>query len=114
MTAENSTTQMRKGILEYCVLLIIARGEVYASDLIDEMKAAKIIVVEGTLYHLLNRLLRSEHLTYAWKESNAGPPRKYYQLSEKGEEHLQNQIVVWNEMTASIEAIKNPIPKNDE
>lgn len=114
MTTENSTTQMRKGILEYCVLLIIAREEVYASDLIDEMKQAKIIVVEGTLYPLLNRLQRSGHLTYSWKESNAGPPRKYFTLSDAGSEYLQTQVTAWDEMIESVNTIRNSNKQSHE
>ena len=78
MQNENTSTQMRKGTLEFCILLVISRGEVYTSDLIDELKAARFIVVEGTLYPLLNRLQKSGYLDYTWKESPSGPPRKYY------------------------------------
>src|SRR5690606_41205754 len=78
MIVENTQTQMRKGILEYCILAIISRGEIYASDIIAELKRAKLLVVEGTLYPLLTRLKNNGLLSYEWKESSAGPPRKYY------------------------------------
>ena len=78
MIAENTQTQMRKGILEYCVLLIISRGEIYASDIIAELKSAKLLVVGGTLYPLLTRLKNNGLLSYNWVESTSGPPRKYY------------------------------------
>ena len=88
MLAENTQTQMRKGILEYCVLLIISRGEIYASDIIAELKQAKLLVVEGTLYPLLTRLKNNGLLAYNWVESTSGPPRKYYVLTEDGKQIL--------------------------
>lgn len=107
MNAENTSAQMRKGILEYGILLVIARGEVYTSDLIEELKAAKIIVVEGTLYPLLNRLQKSGLLAYTWKESNAGPPRKYYRLTPEGEAFLNSLHHTWAELTGAITNIIN-------
>ena len=89
MIAENTQTQMRKGILEYCVLLIISRGEIYASDIIAELKQAKLLVVEGTLYPLLTRLKNNGLLSYNWVESTSGPPRKYYVLTEDGKQILK-------------------------
>ncbi|KXK46324.1 MAG: transcriptional regulator, PadR family [Bacteroidetes bacterium OLB10] len=86
---ENTQSQMRKGVLEFCILSIISKGEVYPSDIIDEMKEAKLIVVEGTLYPLLTRLKNAGLLSYNWVESNAGPPRKYYKLTPLGQEHLK-------------------------
>ncbi len=80
MKVENTQVQMRKGILEFCILEIISRGEVYASDMLDELTAAKMIVVEGTLYPLLTRLKNAGLLDYTWVESTSGPPRKYYKL----------------------------------
>ncbi len=84
MNVANTQTQMRKGLLEFCVLHIISRGEVYTSDLIEELTQAQMIVVEGTLYPLLNRLKSAELVTYRWVESESGPPRKYYSITEKG------------------------------
>ena len=98
---------MRKGILEYGILLVIARGEVYTSDLIEELKAARIIVVEGTLYPLLNRLQRVGLLAYTWKESPSGPPRKYYRLTDEGSAFLQSLHATWQELTGSINSIIN-------
>lgn len=96
---------MRKGTLEFCILLVISRGEVYTSDLIDELKAARFIVVEGTLYPLLNRLQKSGYLDYTWKESPAGPPRKYYRLTQAGQDFLAALQKSWMELSASIEQI---------
>lgn len=105
MQTENTATQMRKGTLEFCILLVISRGEVYTSDLIDELKAARFIVVEGTLYPLLNRLQKSGYLDYTWKESPAGPPRKYYRLTQAGQDFLAALQKSWMELSASIEQI---------
>jgi len=102
---ENTQVQMRKGILEYCILHIISRGEVYATDMIDELTAAKMIVVEGTLYPLLTRLKNAGLLEYKWVESKSGPPRKYYTLTIEGEEFLQGLTETWNEMVSSTEMI---------
>ena len=97
MIVENTQTQMRKGILEYCILSIISRGEIYASDIIAELKKARLLVVEGTLYPLLTRLKNNGLLSYQWIESTSGPPRKYYVLSAAGKEvlnHFQVKTVV--------------------
>ena len=96
---------MRKGILEYCILHIISRGEVYASDMLLELTSAKIMVVEGTLYPLLTRLRKAGLVEYKWVESNAGPPRKYYTLTEKGAEFLENLDQTWKELVESTEQI---------
>ena len=88
MNVENAQVQMRKGILEFCILHIISRGEVYASDMLDELTAAKIMVVEGTLYPLLTRLKNAGLLDYKWVESSSGPPRKYYVLTDMGRQFL--------------------------
>lgn len=93
---------MRKGILEYCILSIISRGEIYASDIINELKTARLLVVEGTLYPLLTRLKNNELLSYIWKESNAGPPRKYYQITPAGEEVLKALNETWNELVFAV------------
>jgi PadR family transcriptional regulator PadR len=96
---------MRKGILEFCILEIISRGEVYASDMLEELTAAKMIVVEGTLYPLLTRLKNAGLLDYTWVESSAGPPRKYYKLTTIGQEFLEQLRQTWQEVIASIEHI---------
>jgi PadR family transcriptional regulator, regulatory protein PadR len=99
---ENTKAQMRKGLLEFCILLIISHGEVYASDILNELKKSDLIVVEGTLYPLLSRLKSSGHLAYSWKESEAGPPRKYYTLTEKGKEMLEQLNHTWKTLSKSI------------
>lgn len=102
MIAENTQTQMRKGIIEYCVLLIISRGEIYASDIIAELKQAKLLVVEGTLYPLLTRLKNNGLLSYNWVESTSGPPRKYYMLTEDGKAILKQLDATWQELEYAI------------
>lgn len=102
MIAENTQTQMRKGILEYCVLLIISRGEIYASDIIAELKQAKLLVVEGTLYPLLTRLKNNGLLSYNWVESTSGPPRKYYILTDTGRGILRQLDTTWEELSYAI------------
>ncbi len=99
---ENTQAQMRKGVLEFCILSIISQGEIYPSDIITKMKEAKLIVVEGTLYPLLTRLKNAGLLAYNWVESNAGPPRKYYKLTPLGEEFLKELRVTWAELVAAV------------
>ncbi|MEO1052456.1 MAG: PadR family transcriptional regulator [Bacteroidota bacterium] len=105
MNLENTQVQMRKGILEYCILHIISRGEVYASDMLLELTSAKIMVVEGTLYPLLTRLRKAGLVEYKWVESNSGPPRKYYKLTDKGQEFLKSLNATWNELVKSTKTI---------
>lgn len=102
MDIENTKAQMRKGILEFCILSIIAEEEIYPSDIIGKMKKAKLIVVEGTLYPLLTRLKNAGLLKYRWVESNAGPPRKYYQLTPEGEKFVKELKKNWEELVASV------------
>ncbi len=111
MMAENTQTQMRKGILEYCVLLIISKGEIYASDIIAELKSAKLLVVEGTLYPLLTRLKNNGLLSYNWVESTSGPPRKYYVLTTEGTGILNQLDYTWNELSEAIQTAKNVADK---
>jgi len=103
MISENTQTQMRKGILEYCILSIISRGEIYASDIIGEMKKARLLVVEGTLYPLLTRLKNNGLLSYNWQESTAGPPRKYYQITDAGRQVLGKLDITWRELVFAVE-----------
>lgn len=105
MDLENAKVQMRKGILEFCILHIISRGEIYASDMLEELTSAKIMVVEGTLYPLLTRLKNSGLLDYKWVESNSGPPRKYYVLTEDGKIFLETLQVSWDELLESVTKI---------
>ena len=106
MNADNSKAQMRKGILEYCILAIVNRGDAYASDVISKLKAAKMIVVEGTLYPILTRLKNQELLSYRWEESPQGPPRKYYSLTDQGREFLEQLDEAWIELVGQIEIIR--------
>jgi PadR family transcriptional regulator PadR len=105
MNTENIQVQLRKGVLELCILDIISRGEVYTSDMLAELTEARMMVVEGTLYPLLNRLKNAGYLDYKWVESNSGPPRKYYMLTEKGSEFLLELENTWQEMAASVSSI---------
>lgn len=102
MNSENTKVQMRKGILEYCILSVISRGEVYASDILENLKSAKLIVVEGTIYPLLTRLKNSGLLSYLWVESTSGPPRKYYKLTPQGEAFLAELNETWNELVYAV------------
>ncbi|MBN1598393.1 MAG: PadR family transcriptional regulator [Bacteroidales bacterium] len=106
MKAENAKAQMRKGILEYCILLILEKGDAYASDIIKQLKESELIVVEGTLYPLLTRQKNAGLLSYRWEESTQGPPRKYYALTDNGKEFLKELDASWNELVGTIETIK--------
>lgn len=99
---ENTKAQMRKGLLEFCILLIISGEKIYANKILEELKNAELIVVEGTLYPLLNRLKNSGLLSYHWEESPLGPPRKYYDITEKGRDFLKQLTVTWNSFDKSI------------
>lgn len=101
MNVENTQVQMRKGILEFCILHIISRGEVYASDMLEELTAARIMVVEGTLYPLLTRLKNAGLVEYKWVESTSGPPRKYYTLTPTGKIFLESLQQTWEELVLS-------------
>jgi len=106
INTDNVKAQMRKGILEYCILLILARNDAYATVIINELKAAKMIVVEGTLYPLLMRQKNQGLLSYRWEESPQGPPRKYYMITEKGRQFLQELNASWDELVITINAIR--------
>jgi len=105
MNIENAQVQMRKGILEFCILHIISRGEVYASDMLEELTSARIMVVEGTLYPLLTRLKNAGLLDYKWVESTSGPPRKYYILTDSGRQFLQAMNDTWFDLAESVSQI---------
>jgi len=102
MKIENTKAQMRKGVLEFCILSILKKGEAYPSDIIEQLKKSKMIVVEGTIYPLLTRLKNGEILEYRWEESKSGPPRKYYSLSRKGENLLIGLEETWNELVQAV------------
>ena len=104
---ENTKVQMRKGILEFCILGIISRGEVYASDILDALRNANMLVVEGTVYPLLTRLKNAGLLTYEWKESSSGPPRKYFTLTQEGKTAFEELKQTWNELSDAADAATN-------
>ncbi|GHT75372.1 PadR family transcriptional regulator [Bacteroidia bacterium] len=106
MNADNVKSQMRKGILEYCILLILNKEPAYAPDIIRILQEAKLIVVEGTLYPLLTRLKNMNLLSYQWIESTQGPPRKYYKLTPEGEEFLNELETSWEEISETINHLK--------
>lgn len=106
MNIDNAISQMRKGMLEYCVMLLLRKEACYTSDIITRLKEAELIVVEGTLYPLLTRLKKDGLLSYEWRESTQGPPRKYYLLTNEGEEFLQQLDDVWNGLVNSVNCLK--------
>lgn len=107
MNVENAKAQMRKGVLEYCILLILSKNSCYASDIIKGLKEAKVIVVEGTLYPLLTRQKNAGLLSYRWEESTQGPPRKYYELTDSGKEFLKELDTSWQELVDAVQVIQN-------
>lgn len=106
MKIENTKAQMRKGVLEYCILLTLYNQSAYASDIIKELKRAKLIVVEGTLYPLLTRLKNAELLSYKWVESLQGPPRKYYELTSEGVKFMHSLGESWSELNSAVSYIQ--------
>ena len=106
MNIDNAKSQMRKGMLEYCVLLLIRRRPSYASDILLLLKEAHLLVVEGTLYPLLSRLKNDHLLSYEWQESTQGPPRKYYALTSEGEAFLQGLDAAWGEISDTVNLLK--------
>ncbi len=107
MKIENTKAQMRKGVLEYCILLVLDGKPLYASDIIDELKSSKMIVVEGTLYPLLTRLKNAGLLAYKWEESTQGPPRKYYELTDTGKQFVIELGDSWDELVEAVGTIKS-------
>ena len=107
---ENAKSQMRKGMLEYCILLLLERQPAYSSDIIRSLKEAELLVVEGTLYPLLNRLKREGLLQYRWEESRMGPPRKYYALTDVGLQMLRDLDKAWAEISNTVNYLKNHQP----
>ena len=107
MTDDNIKIQMRRGVIEYCILAILARGDSYAPKIIMELKESQMIVVEGTLYPILTRQKNTGLLSYRWEESPQGPPRKYSTLTEKGKEQLAQFDKAWVELIEQIETIRN-------
>ena len=107
MNIENAKSQMRKGMLEYCILLLLSERAAYASDIIQKLKEANLLVVEGTLYPLLTRLKNDGVLAYEWQESTQGPPRKYYKLTDMGHSLLQQLDGAWYELENSVHVLKD-------
>lgn len=106
MEAKNTISQMRRGILEYCIVRLLSQREIYTADLITLLKEANLIVTDGTLYPLLNRLLKAKLLSYRWEESDSGPPRKYYALTSQGQAYLEQLNEAWESITQSVESIR--------
>lgn len=107
VNVDNAKSQMRKGMLEYCIMLLLRDHPHYSSDIIQRLKDADLLVVEGTLYPLLSRLKKDGILAYEWQESTQGPPRKYYVLSEDGKEMLKALDAAWNELANTVDKLKN-------
>jgi PadR family transcriptional regulator PadR len=107
MNIENTQSQMKKGVLEFCILSIIRRGEAYPSDIIEEMKKADLHILEGTLYPLLTRLKNADLLSYRWVESQSGPPRKYFSLTDKGLSFYAELEATWRGMSSAVERVIN-------
>jgi PadR family transcriptional regulator PadR len=105
MNIDNTASQMRKGVLEFCILSIIKQGEAYPSDIIEKMKAADLTIFEGTLYPLLTRLKNADMLTYRWVESSSGPPRKYFSLTEKGAAFYQELEGTWQQLSNAVQSV---------
>lgn len=104
MNLENTQAQMRKGVLEFCILSLLSGKESYASELIQTLKVSKLLVVEGTIYPLLTRLKNDGLLTYRWEESLSGPPRKYYSITPLGETFLEELRKTWNDLVVAVES----------
>ena len=105
MDIQNTQSQMRKGVLEFCILSVIKKGEVYPSDIVETMKVAGLSILEGTLYPLLTRLKNADLLTYRWVESNSGPPRKYFLMTEKGLDFYTELENTWKELADAVHNI---------
>ena len=112
-SAENVKAQMRKGVLEYCILSVLAEGDAYASDIINRLKDARMIVVEGTLYPLLTRQKNAGLLAYRWEESTQGPPRKYYSITDEGARFLADLDISWQELVDSVNKLRNSNKTNN-
>ncbi|MCD6017188.1 MAG: PadR family transcriptional regulator [Bacteroidetes bacterium] len=110
VNSENTKAQMRKGVLELCILSILSQGDAYPTEIIEKLKETKLVVVEGTLYPLLTRLKNTGLLTYRWEESTSGPPRKYYMLTEIGVTYLKELHLSWYEL---VDAVNKTINKQD-
>ena len=113
MKAENTKAQMKKGVLELCILGLTAEREMYPSDIINRLKESKLIVVEGTLYPLLNRLKNAGLVGYEWRESKAGPPRKYYQITAQGRSFLNDLLINWKHLSTAVDKSTQNFMENE-
>jgi len=102
VNSENAKAQMRKGVLELCILSILTKGDAYPTEIIEKLKETKLVVVEGTLYPLLTRLKNTGLLSYRWEESTSGPPRKYYMLTEIGKQYFKELKLSWDELVQAV------------
>src|SRR6185295_11208795 len=123
MDIQNTQSQMRKGVLEFCILSVIRQGEVYPSDIVERMKGANLNILEGTLYPLLTRLKNAGYLTYRWVESNSGPPRKYFLMTDQGQRFYEELERTWKELADAVqkltssegkEVLPEEIPNNNQ
>ena len=108
MDIQNTQSQMRKGVLEFCILSIIQQGEVYPSDIVEKMKLANLHILEGTLYPLLTRLKNANLLNYRWVESISGPPRKYFVMTDEGKAAFEVLLQTWKEMATAVDQLTSP------
>ncbi len=114
MNIENTKAQMRKGVLEYCILAILEQGDAYTSEILSSLKGAEMIVVEGTIYPLLTRLKNAGLLSYRWEESTSGPPRKYYVLTENGKMFLKELQKTWSNLINAVNQVTSKKSTKDE
>jgi len=110
MKIENTKAQMRKGVLEYCILSILQHGDAYTNEILSNLKDAKLLVVEGTIYPLLTRLKNAGLLSYRWEESTSGPPRKYYELTETGKLFLKELNTTWTDLVKAVNTVTSKKP----
>jgi PadR family transcriptional regulator PadR len=113
MHIQNPQSQMRKGVLEFCILSVIRQDEVYPSDIVGQMKSANLNILEGTLYPLLTRLKNAGLLSYRWVESSSGPPWKYCQMTDKGLAFNEELKTTWNELADAVQALTQPNNQNN-
>ncbi|RKS53360.1 PadR family transcriptional regulator [Gillisia mitskevichiae] len=114
MKIENTKAQMRKGVLEYCILSVLKDTDAYVAEILDTLKDAKLLVVEGTIYPLLTRLKNAGLLSYRWEESTSGPPRKYYGLTDTGQLFLTELTHTWDELQTAVQVVTTQKNKNHE
>jgi len=114
MKIENTKAQMRKGVLEYCILSVLRDNDAYVAEILETLKDAKLLVVEGTIYPLLTRLKNAGLLLYRWEESTGGPPRKYYGLTDSGKEFLKELTYTWEELQTAVTIVTTQKNKNHE